>query len=98
METPPFLFFLRVGSETDKATMELDSFFDGVLLHIAVKEGAVSDGAVWVIGTAASNVVVAYADQQLPRAAAVETTNEHTQQCRHVQYVESEAKHRQRAY
>ena len=66
--------------------------------HQAVKEGAVSDGAVWVIGTAASNVVVAYADQQLPRAAAVETTNEHTQQCRHVQYVESEAKHRQRAY
>jgi pyruvate dehydrogenase E2 component (dihydrolipoamide acetyltransferase) len=27
--------------ETDKATMELDSYFDGVLLHIAVKEGPV---------------------------------------------------------
>ncbi|GAB5554739.1 MAG: pyruvate dehydrogenase complex dihydrolipoamide acetyltransferase [Saprospiraceae bacterium] len=37
--------------ETDKATMELDSFFDGVLLHIAVKEGPVPvDGVIAVIG------------------------------------------------
>lgn len=37
--------------ETDKATMELDSYFDGVLLHIAVKEGAVPiDGVIAVIG------------------------------------------------
>ncbi len=37
--------------ETDKATMELDSYFDGVLLHIAVKEGAVPiDGIIAVIG------------------------------------------------
>lgn len=37
--------------ETDKATMELDSFFDGVLLHIAVKEGSVPiDGVIAVIG------------------------------------------------
>ncbi|MDV7400951.1 biotin/lipoyl-containing protein, partial [Arthrospira platensis SPKY1] len=27
--------------ETDKATMELDSYSEGVLLHIAVKEGPV---------------------------------------------------------
>lgn len=39
--------------ETDKATMELDSFFDGVLLHIAVKEGPVPvDGVIAVIGKA----------------------------------------------
>ncbi|MEO0733428.1 MAG: dihydrolipoamide acetyltransferase family protein [Bacteroidota bacterium] len=39
--------------ETDKATMELDSYFDGVLLHIAVKEGAVPiDGVIAVIGDA----------------------------------------------
>lgn len=39
--------------ETDKATMELDSFFDGVLLHIAVKEGPVPiDGVIAVIGEA----------------------------------------------
>ena len=37
--------------ETDKATMELDSFFDGVLLHIAVKEGPVPiDGVIAIIG------------------------------------------------
>ncbi|MEN0004314.1 MAG: pyruvate dehydrogenase complex dihydrolipoamide acetyltransferase [Bacteroidota bacterium] len=39
--------------ETDKATMELDSFVDGVLLHIAVKEGPVPiDGVIAVIGEA----------------------------------------------
>ncbi|MBB4079343.1 pyruvate dehydrogenase E2 component (dihydrolipoamide acetyltransferase) [Lewinella aquimaris] len=37
--------------ETDKATMELDSFFEGTLLHIAVKEGAVPiNGVIAVIG------------------------------------------------
>jgi pyruvate dehydrogenase E2 component (dihydrolipoamide acetyltransferase) len=37
--------------ETDKATMELDSYFDGVLLHIAIKEGPVPiDGVIAVIG------------------------------------------------
>ncbi len=37
--------------ETDKATMELDSYFDGVLLHIEVKEGAVPiNGVIAVIG------------------------------------------------
>ena len=37
--------------ETDKATMELDSPEDGVLLHIAVKEGAVPiNGIIAVIG------------------------------------------------
>ena len=39
--------------ETDKATMELDSFSDGVLLHIAVKEGPVPiNGIIAVIGEA----------------------------------------------
>ncbi len=37
--------------ETDKATMELDSFVDGVLLHIAIKEGPVPiDGVIAVVG------------------------------------------------
>ena len=37
--------------ETDKATMELDSYTDGVLLHIAVKSGPVPiDGIIAVIG------------------------------------------------
>jgi pyruvate dehydrogenase E2 component (dihydrolipoamide acetyltransferase) len=37
--------------ETDKATMELDSYVDGVLLHIEVKEGTVPiNGVIAVIG------------------------------------------------
>lgn len=37
--------------ETDKATMELDSYVEGVLLHIAVKEGPVAiDGVIAIIG------------------------------------------------
>ncbi len=37
--------------ETDKATMELDSYSEGVLLHIAVKEGTVPiNGVIAVIG------------------------------------------------
>lgn len=37
--------------ETDKATMELDAFTDGVLLHIAVPKGPVAiDGIIAVIG------------------------------------------------
>lgn len=37
--------------ETDKATMELDSMADGVILHIAIKEGPVPiDGVIAIIG------------------------------------------------
>ncbi|RMF24604.1 MAG: dihydrolipoamide acyltransferase, partial [Bacteroidetes bacterium] len=37
--------------ETDKATMEFESLYEGVLLHIAVKEGPVPvDGVIAVIG------------------------------------------------
>lgn len=37
--------------ETDKATMELDSYSEGVLLHIAIKEGTVPiDGVIAIIG------------------------------------------------
>lgn len=37
--------------ETDKATMELDSYSEGILLHIAVKEGPVPiNGVIAVIG------------------------------------------------
>lgn len=37
--------------ETDKATMELESFFSGTLLHIGVKEGPVPvDGIIAIIG------------------------------------------------
>ncbi len=37
--------------ETDKATMELESFYEGTLLHIGVKEGAVPvDAVIAIIG------------------------------------------------
>ena len=49
--------------ETDKATMELDSFVDGVLLHIAVKEGPVPiDGVIAIIGDAGEDWQAALAE------------------------------------
>ncbi|MCB0572373.1 MAG: pyruvate dehydrogenase complex dihydrolipoamide acetyltransferase, partial [Phaeodactylibacter sp.] len=51
--------------ETDKATMELDSYFDGVLLHIAVKEGPVPiDGIIAVIGEAGEDWKKAIAEAE----------------------------------
>lgn len=79
--------------ETDKATMELDSFFDGVLLHIAVKEGPVPvDGVIAVIGEAGedwkaaiaaaggngSTKAAAEADALAPEAAAKTATQTST--------------------
>jgi pyruvate dehydrogenase E2 component (dihydrolipoamide acetyltransferase) len=59
--------------ETDKATMELDAFTDGVLLHIAVKEGAVPiDGVIAVIGQPGE-------DWQAALHAAGQSTNTPTQ-------------------
>lgn len=49
--------------ETDKATMELDSYFDGILLHIAVKEGQVPiNGVIAVIGEEGEDWKAAIAD------------------------------------
>ena len=50
--------------ETDKATMELDSYTDGVLLHIAVKEGPVAiNGVIAVIGKAGEDWQAALSGQ-----------------------------------
>ena len=60
--------------ETDKATMELESFHEGVLLHIGVKEGAVPVNAVLaVIGEAGEDYKAALAGadgDESPAAAA----------------------------
>jgi pyruvate dehydrogenase E2 component (dihydrolipoamide acetyltransferase) len=57
--------------ETDKATMELDSYFDGVLLHIAVKEGAVLiDGIIAVIGDEGEDWRAAIAAEEAGEANA----------------------------
>lgn len=61
--------------ETDKATMELDSFFDGVLLHIAVKEGPVPiDGIIAVIGEKGEDwkQAIAHAENGQSESAAQE--------------------------
>ncbi len=43
--------------ETDKATMELESFFDGTLIYIGVKEGPVPvDGIIAIIGNKGEDV------------------------------------------
>jgi pyruvate dehydrogenase E2 component (dihydrolipoamide acetyltransferase) len=51
--------------ETDKATMELESFFSGTLIHIGVKEGAVPvDGIIAIIGDPSDDVQKLLAEAQ----------------------------------
>jgi pyruvate dehydrogenase E2 component (dihydrolipoamide acetyltransferase) len=67
--------------ETDKATMELDSFFDGVLLHIAVKEGPVPiNGIIAVIGEKGEDWQAAIADAQGTESSANGSTQEATEE------------------
>ncbi|MCB0704643.1 MAG: pyruvate dehydrogenase complex dihydrolipoamide acetyltransferase [Saprospiraceae bacterium] len=55
--------------ETDKATMELDSYSEGVLLHIAVKDGAVPiNGIIAVIGQKGEDWKAAIAEADGPEA------------------------------
>ena len=66
--------------ETDKATMELDSYFDGILLHIAVKEGAVPiDGVIAVIGEKGEDwkAAVAAAEAETENKVEVKTETKH---------------------
>ena len=69
--------------ETDKATMELDSYSDGILLHIAVKEGAVPiNGIIAVIGEkgedwqAAIAAAASESDESADQPAAAESAPE----------------------
>ncbi len=67
--------------ETDKATMELDSYFDGILLHIAVKEGAVPiDGVIAVIGEEGEDwkAAIAEAEAASPKKEAKVTSDAST--------------------
>ena len=57
--------------ETDKATMELESFNDGVLLYIGVKEGPVPvDGIIAIIGKAGEDYKALLAEAQASDGAA----------------------------
>lgn len=68
--------------ETDKATMELESFHEGVLLHIGVKEGPVPvNGVLAVIGEAGEDFQAALAaagsnDVTTTSSSPTETANE----------------------
>ncbi len=63
--------------ETDKATMELDSYSEGVLLHIAVKEGPVPiDGVIAVIGEKGEDWKAALSQAGTPAENKKVETNE----------------------
>jgi len=67
--------------ETDKATMELESFHEGVLLHIGVAEGAVPVNAVLaVIGEAGEDykAALAGADEGAVSTTSSEPAEENT--------------------
>ena len=67
--------------ETDKATMELDAFTDGVLLHIAVPKGPVAiDGIIAVIGKEGEDwkAAIAAAEGGAPAASVPATAPVHT--------------------
>jgi pyruvate dehydrogenase E2 component (dihydrolipoamide acetyltransferase) len=56
--------------ETDKATMELESFYEGVLLYVGQKEGIVPvDGIIAIIGNKGENVkeILAAAEADSPK-------------------------------
>jgi pyruvate dehydrogenase E2 component (dihydrolipoamide acetyltransferase) len=57
--------------ETDKATMEFESFFDGVLLHIGVEKGKAApvNSILAIIGQAGEDVSALIASDSAPSAA-----------------------------
>jgi pyruvate dehydrogenase E2 component (dihydrolipoamide acetyltransferase) len=66
--------------ETDKATMELDSYTEGVLLHIAVKEGTVPiNGVIAVVGEEGEDWQAAIAADEEGNAPAESASNSTTE-------------------
>ena len=76
---------LLADIETDKATMEFESFYDGVLLHIGVETGAAApiNDILAIIGEKGEDITALLADAkstetaetvvEAPKAAAIET-------------------------
>lgn len=64
--------------ETDKATMEFESFYEGTLLHIGVEEGQTApvDSLLAIIGPAGTNVSAVIASGGVVAAPATETKTE----------------------
>jgi len=67
--------------ETDKATMEFESFYSGTLLHIGIDEGgsAPVDSVLAIIGPAGTDVSAVLSDTAAPAAAAPATPKEAVQ-------------------
>ena len=62
--------------ETDKATMELESFYDGFLLYIGVKEGSVAvDGIIAIIGNKGEDYKKILAAAQAEESQSISTSN-----------------------
>ena len=64
--------------ETDKATMEFESFYEGTLLHIGVEEGQTApvDSLLAIIGPAGTDVSAVIASGGVVAAPAAETKTE----------------------
>ncbi|MGB2225435.1 MAG: 2-oxo acid dehydrogenase subunit E2 [Polaribacter sp.] len=64
--------------ETDKATMEFESFYEGTLLHIGVEEGQTApvDSLLAIIGLAGTDVSAVIASGGVVAAPAAETKTE----------------------
>ncbi|MGY8902254.1 MAG: biotin/lipoyl-containing protein, partial [Flavobacteriales bacterium] len=64
--------------ETDKATMEFESFQDGVLLHIGVQTGdaAPVDGVLCILGKKGENIKKLLADEAKADAAPAPSASE----------------------
>ena len=64
--------------ETDKATMEFESFYEGTLLHIGVEEGQTApvDSLLAIIGLAGTDVSAVIASGGVVAAPATETKTE----------------------
>lgn len=64
--------------ETDKATMEFESFYEGTLLHIGVEEGQTApvDSLLAIIGPAGTDVSAVVASGGVVAAPATETKTE----------------------
>ncbi len=64
--------------ETDKATMELESYADGVLLHVAVKAGesVAVDAPLYIIGEKGEDIASLKKEFDKPSSAASESKSE----------------------
>lgn len=62
--------------ETDKATMDLESFYEGTLLHIAVPQGHIAVGALLaVIGKEGEDISAILAGSNAPKSTPQPTTD-----------------------